>query len=130
MVKEIQNYIGTENERIVKAFEDDITNLVIIETEKEFGGYRYAFQKISSADIVRGDVTKDAVVYVGESRKYYPRDDGLDDVPRNVIRKVAEDYTLLTDVDAGWKNWAGRPEFDESKTYADVSDAKIIGDEQ
>ncbi|QCS43884.1 hypothetical protein [Natrinema versiforme] len=89
---------------------------------------QYRFQKVCSADSVRGEPEEDGVVYVSNGKKYYPNDDNLSEVPDNVIEQITQDYTLYTDVDAGWSSWAGRPEFDESQTYVDVSDAQIVGE--
>lgn len=56
---------------------------------------------------------------------YAPDHSDLDKVPERVIEALSDaGYTVYADgIDSGWLNWGGRPDFDESETYVDLSDA-------
>lgn len=66
-----------------------------------------------------------AYVYVGErGSKHYLTSHDLSEVPRPYLDDIVERVTLLDNVDGGWENWDGRPEF--SETYIDLSDATVV----
>jgi len=92
----------------------------------------WAFVHVNSGtavDVVRGDVPDadgPVLAYVGDhfDRHYYtskPRDG----MPVDVYEALVErDVLLLEDVDGGWSNWDGRPEW--SETYIDLRDAEPV----
>jgi len=88
---------------------------------------KYCFPWVTG-DRIRGGTKEDiegAVTYGGDSlSKYYIRSHDMDGIPNVVLQAVDEHATILDDVDGGWANWDGRPEWSDS--YVDISDATIV----
>jgi len=92
------------------------------------GTYGFAVVSNDAADTVLGvpDVEETPIIYVGDNvGKHYwdskPMSGtrSLDPVPVDLIRHLHNNgYQLLEDVEGGWENWEGRPEW--SDTYLDA----------
>lgn len=94
------------------------------------GGGRFAFAVLGEwmADNIRGEIPEDAVILIGENfGKHYYQSKDHSSVPYDVLEKLQEKgYQLYTNIDGGWDNWGGRPEFDDSVSYLDVTDAEPV----
>jgi len=90
----------------------------------------YGFKKIHDgmADHVRGEIPETSgkpVMYIGNNFGKYYWTSHSDTVPVDVLEWLTENgYTLVKNVDGGWDNWGGRPEFSEN--YVDFGDAEIV----
>lgn len=82
------------------------------------------------ADQVRGslpDVDGAVVMHTGDNfGKHYYRSHDETTLPVDVLEALADEgvEVLLRNVDGGWQNWDGRPEW--STTYVDYSDAEVV----
>jgi len=93
---------------------------------------QYAFVRLDRdnvADEVRGDVPDadgPVLTYIGSSfGKWFYRSRDREGIPVDVYEELVDHgATLLDDVDGGWSNWDGRPEW--SETYVDVSEAETV----
>jgi hypothetical protein len=81
------------------------------------------------ADRIRGEVPetdRKTAVYIGDNTaKYYIDGHDIDGVPGEVWGRLVENgFVILDNVEGGWAQWDGRPEFSES--YIDYSDAEVV----
>ena len=114
---------------------------VVVRVEREFGYDEYQFHVVrprsgdaypgytddplGEHDHVRGDEEFKNPVVPCDSNRYYLSEADVEEIPAKVVRKVEElGFTVVTGVDAGWESWAGRPEFDGSKTYIDLRESE------
>lgn len=92
----------------------------------------WAFAHVNSGtavDVVRGDVPDadgPVLAYVGDHFNcHYYTSKSRDGIPVDVYEALVDrDALLLEDVDGGWRNWNGRPEW--SETYIDLRDAEPV----
>lgn len=97
---------------------------ILVETRN--ATYAFAYLR---GDHIRGGGKADiegTVTYVGDSLgKNYVNSKSLDDVPDAVVKAAAEQGTVvLENVDGGWADWNGRPEF--SDTYVDIRNSRVV----
>lgn len=82
------------------------------------------------AEDLLDDVPGEPVVAVLSGGSYVPymtfasRSDVDDDIASLLVDRG---YAVITDVDAGWMRWGGRPEFSNSCSRIDFSDTKVVG---
>lgn len=81
-------------------------------------------------DVVRGEVPESdegrVMVHIGSDfgKHYYTSHDGRT-IPEDVGEALSEKgFVLATNVDGGWVQWNGRPEF--SDNYVDFSEARVV----
>lgn len=97
---------------------------------KKIGGYAFvAVDREGIADCIRGEIPDTdgkPVVYVGVSlAKHYWTSKDHTGIPVDVIEALEENgLQLIANVDGGWANWDGRPEW--SETYIDFEDAGVV----
>jgi len=97
---------------------------------KSLGSYAFAdLHHDRIADYVKGDLEEledNAVIYIGGNfGKNFFRSHSTDDIPDIVLDTLEEKgLVLYENVDGGWQNWDGRPEW--SDTYIDVSEATKV----
>jgi hypothetical protein len=96
----------------------------------KIGGYAFvAVDREAIADRIRGEMPEadgKPVVYVGDSlAKHYWKSKDHTDIPVDVFEALEEkELQLIANVDGGWANWDGRPEWGE--TYIDFEDAEVV----
>lgn len=111
------------------------TKYALLLRKNRYGGIRiereniaedpYYFHSFGKKEI-GGKEYDNVVVYCGKSHgKHYYESKDLEEVPEYILDRLAEEnVTLVKDVDAGWDNWGGRPEFSEA--FHDFTEAKIV----
>ncbi|MFC4357768.1 hypothetical protein ACFO0N_07380 [Halobium salinum] len=93
------------------------------------GSYAFKVVDEGAADDLQGDIPNTdgtPVVYVGDNLgKHYWDGDGAHDLPELLVAELEDmGYSVLANVDGGWADWGGRPEFSDS--YLDVTDAEVV----
>lgn len=98
-----------------------------IAVSEKYTNERWYFHQFGQKTI-DGQEYGNVLVYCG--RRNHPTNywesKSTDSVPEEVLEKVAENEGVVVaeNVDAGWDDWNGRPEFSEN--YHDFSQAEIV----
>lgn len=100
---------------------DQIDDYLVVDTEL----FKFGFVKIDDDKLVFADKRGwriDSDQFIGSGYYYPPNGNDVNRVPDKVLEYLSDNgYVVYKNVDSGWSQWNGRPEFSES--YVDLSDA-------